>query len=607
MKDYERVARSSPDRLAEALIARHNVRMTNLTRLPEAYRVLAIEAMGPIAILDPSHHLLGMTLNRAPVEYTGKFPRDLAWGVDSQIAAVRLLLSGQIVGAATIARQQLERWTVVLARAAGLAREEGESIANYFARSWTAFDSFSPESRVADAQIDLQDLDAGIEEYEPGTDEPGSDHQHIVLSDGTEICPGAVYGYLSEIMHARECHDVTSWESEWLLDPRKMPTESALPIKAIADAISLSLIQIGMLTAVGLHRVGKHTEAYRLANYKSWPHRFSERDLASESREWWAASTSSDPGVERAAVPTSGVSPTLVSLMPLTPTEGLRKRNVAYLEARYWTYIGMRTGYRPAGRLYRDDEMVTLVFDAHRYSSAQFARSALDAEAALLGDSFDLHTLDSRGTVYIVVSELAAVASIWTAGAVSAALKLISSSLRSAYWLWLEDDDRAMACLRCALEQAARVVATVEKPRKAERLENSPAPTSRWLEAAGWKRLNALNQAIGEYAHVQKKVDPLAGRLLLSALQMDVDPDKDSIMTARGNALDLVTEFAARSVLTALRTVSSTVADTALQLLEAGMLDLSQKRKEEVLNHSMKLRNAASAPSRHEASQSVTG
>jgi hypothetical protein len=206
-------------------------------------------------------------------------------------------------------------------------------------------------------------------------------------------------------------------------------------------------------------------------------------------------------------------------------------------------------------------------------------------EREKFGDDFDARTVSQRGSFYILVSELAAVAGTWCQGTTSAALKLVASSLRSAYWLWLEDDDRAMASLRCTLEQSARISATLKNPRRAERLEQIPTLPSRWLEAAGWKRLSALNGALGEYTHAQKKIDPVGPRLLLSALQMDAGDDPEAIMTARRHALDLVTEFA-RSTIELLRAISPGIADSAVKLLDnEGPFDLSDSRREQVLNH----------------------
>ena len=79
------------------------------------------------------------------------------------------------------------------------------------------------------------------------------------------VCPSLVYAVLSEIMHARECEDVTTWESRDLLDPRQPPKAWFVPIGAVSDAISLSLIQIGMISAAALARSGDHAHAAQLA------------------------------------------------------------------------------------------------------------------------------------------------------------------------------------------------------------------------------------------------------------------------------------------------------------------------------------------------------
>jgi hypothetical protein len=594
--DYERLAGRGPKRVAEALIARHNVRMTNLMQLPTLYRVGAIESLGPIGLLDSAHQSLGIPLVRIPVVQTGTWPQDLAWGVDSAVAATRLLLAGQVVGAATVARQQLERWTLVLAQVAGLIKNPGESFTDFVARGWNEFLSWSPDSieRLAPPM----ELEQGPELDEvPVVEEPEFRHQHLVLSDGSEVCPSLVYSVLSEIMHARECEDVTTWESKDLLDPRRLPEGWPVPIGAVSDAISLSLIQIGMMSAAAVAHAGDHSRAALLASFGRWPHRFSMRDPESDAREFWSPAGDLAPAARWRPRPQDPVTPNLVALMPLTPTEGLKPQHVAYLDRQRWTYASMRDGFRPAGRLYRDDELATLIFDAHRFSAAQLALTGLRMEANRFGDSFDARTVGQRGSFYILVSELAALTSTWCEGTISAALKLVSSSLRSAYWLWLEDDDRAMAALRCTLEQAARIAATLKNPNRAERMENMPTLPSRWLETAGWKRLKVLNDALGEYAHAQKTIDPVGPRLLLSALQMDAGDDPDSVLTARRHALDLVSEFAARSTIDVLRTISTKIADSAVDMLDSyAPFDLSEDRKERVLNHAWGIRTRASDP-----------
>jgi hypothetical protein len=489
----------------------------------------------------------------------------------------------------------LEKWTLVLAQATGLTRDAGEGFSDFVARAWTTFLTLSPDSishletlpELADEAID----DDAFDDEDIDAAESAIQHEHLWLSDGSEVCPSMVYSVLSEIMHARECEDVTTWESRDLLDPDQLPVHWFVPIGAVNDALSLTLIQIGMVTAAAL----SHTKDYRLvaalADYRTWPHRFSNRDFGSESREFWSAATELTPPERWRPRPTETVTPSLVSLMPLTPEEGLQARRVSYLDRQRWTYASMAGGFRPAGRLYRDDELATLIFDAHRFNAVRLAITGLRSEAKKFGEEFDITSVGKRGSYYVLVSELAALTGFWCEGTVSAALKLVSSSLRSAYWLWLEDDDRAMAALRCTLEQAARIAATLKNPHRAGKMEDSLTLPSRWLEAAGWKRLKALNDALGEYAHAQKKIDPIGPRLLLTALQMDARNDPDSIMTARRHALDLVTEFAARSTIDALRTISSKIADCAVEMLDDnGPFDLSEARKEAVLNYAWEIR-----------------
>src|SRR5665647_3936431 len=119
----------------------------------------------------------------------------------------------------------------------------------------------------------------------------------------------------------------------------------------------------------------------------------------------------------------------------------------------------------------------------------------------------------------------------------SAAMLVIGSGIRSTQWLWLEDDDRAMAVLRCVLEQVARSRTWRLKPEKARLLEERSETTPRdWLENAGWRRLSPLNRALGEFAHVRPSRRWNAARALLASLQLDVDEDT-AIFTARGAAL----------------------------------------------------------------------
>jgi hypothetical protein len=79
---------------------------------------------------------------------------------------------------------------------------------------------------------------------------------------------------------------------------------------------------------------------------------------------------------------------------------------------------------------------------------------------------------------------------------------LASSALRSASWLWLEDNERSMGCLRVLIEHTARLRTLRTKPNTAAKLNARTTTTPRdWIEACGWRRLRVLLRALGEYAH----------------------------------------------------------------------------------------------------------
>lgn len=244
------------------------------------------------------------------------------------------------------------------------------------------------------------------------------------------------------------------------------------------------------------------------------------------------------------------VTPTLAALMPLTPDEGLSAGAAGYLAERCGLYEEVVAGHRPEGRLYRNDELASLAFAARRYSSVLTAQHSLKAESELLGDDFDVRTLTGRGAKHVIVAEVVALLSRWAQPrpALSASAALISSTLRSALWLWLEDDDRAMATLRCTLEQTARMRACHIKPDKAPQLAARSATMPRdWLDTAGWRRLAALNRALSEYAHAHENSRWAGARRLLTMLQ--VDPGDNPLLTARGAALNFVTKLVAREAL----------------------------------------------------------
>ncbi|MFE9790068.1 hypothetical protein ACFYO7_32335 [Nocardia salmonicida] len=111
--DFERVSEQGLERLAAALISRYTLRMDNVSLLPARYRVDCLSSICPTIGVDHALRKLGMPFDRVPVKFHGGWLHQVAWGVDSMIAACRLLLVGQFAGAAIIVRQQLELWTLL--------------------------------------------------------------------------------------------------------------------------------------------------------------------------------------------------------------------------------------------------------------------------------------------------------------------------------------------------------------------------------------------------------------------------------------------------------------------------------------------------------------
>ena len=136
-------------------------------------------------------------------------------------------------------------------------------------------------------------------------------------------------------------------------------------------------------------------------------------------------------------------------------------------------------------------------FVSRRARAAASAERAFVAEQQQLGDTFDPSAIQRREFAYIIMNEAAGLLALWGTGYQADALAVGSSALRSALWLWLEDDDRSLVLARSVLEQTARLRTWRLKPDRAQRLEDrSDRTTPRdWLEDAGWRRLSVLTAA----------------------------------------------------------------------------------------------------------------
>ena len=253
------------------------------------------------------------------------------------------------------------------------------------------------------------------------------------------------------------------------------------------------------------------------------------------------------------------------AILPLHPDHGLHPNFVPQVLAEASIFDAVLRGKRPAGRLFRDDEMARFAFTWHRGKAIRVAMMALRAERKTLGDDFDLDKLRGRELPYLLTSEAAGAIGSWTENPDIAGATGICSSLRSAYWLWLEDDNRAMGVLRTALEQTARLRRWRLRPDKAAALQANPRTTPRdWLDAAGWRRLEALNRGPGELVHARPGSSWLGALELLTQLQPGEAP---SLQTARGFCLDLVTQLAAGELALLARVLSAPLGPAFAEIL----------------------------------------
>lgn len=581
---YEAMAAHGSDRVVEALIARYTGRMDRLRAMNDREVGFILEAMLPALMLDISLLNSGWRPERPPQVYWGSWADRLSWGVESCVSTIRLLFCGQVLGAAAVARTQLERWTFLRATSAGLKKEPGEDTADFIARVWSeTTDQLDEDALNVDSDEELPPS-VRITAHEPD----GRSHDHIVLSDGVELCPAMMWSALSEIMHGRYLQGAVAWDSVELHDNAGWTEEYWQAVAIVRDTVRLCFRQLSITAARFAEEAGDHAAASlllaRMDSYSTPGGEEGRKSMERARKAQWRRlnnvgpevevppdallpeSTMIDPIRSSSAMRYDGLTrPPQETMIPLTPNEGLSQGALASVQEKTDLYSRVLNGEFPAGRRYRDDEIASLSFVWHRSRYINVALQSLRAERDMVGDDFDPQNLSGRWTYAMTVTEAASMAARWypTEHMRDAGFAM-GAGLRSAWWLWLEDDDRAMTILRAVLEQCARLRTWRLKPTKAQRLEDRGALTTPrdWIEAAGWKRLTALNRALGEFAHAMPRSDWSGARELLAQLQDDpnLDPDK-TIVTARGAALNLVTEMVADEIAATVRPQSGVVAD----------------------------------------------
>jgi hypothetical protein len=232
----------------------------------------------------------------------------------------------------------------------------------------------------------------------------------------------------------------------------------------------------------------------------------------------------------------------------------------AYEEALHHLHLGEEV---------EDDALVTLAFLHRRHRAMQFALSVLEIEETRLGPEFDLDSLTGREGHYVLIAEAAGLAGSWIAGHRGDALMTGAQALRSAFHLWLEDDNRAMIAVRTVYEGAAQARAWRTKPTKAAEAHAKGRRTTLrdWAALAGWNRLSVLARALGELSHFSYEARWGGALEALSTLQEDHEADPYAINTARGAALDQTSRLLAIEAASAIDEISDELGEGVRQLL----------------------------------------
>lgn len=545
----------------EALIARNNARMLAIPKLPPEAVKPVMSALLSVGYTDFAFRDLGVSRNRPPSSYGGNWVDHIAWGADSVYGAARLLFAGQFTGAVTILRSQFERWAENAAYNTGVAHRPGESAAQFCGRAWAkCHDNYPfaiPEIRSADSPIS----DAGPDSWDEETEQHSPEGPSIAIGPDHKVYPVQLMEAMSNFLHGHGAWtDLVHWESGQLLsDPP--PNSLAEAAESLSDVMTLILRQIKLCLASLAQEQGKRDLPVSIFSLSA------ERENGGETP------------------------PEFSSLIPLIPTAGLRPEVVAGLYDAAAAHSEVLQGKRPAGRLYRDDEFTHLHFYERRSRAVRWALKAFEMEKEKTG-TLDFAHLNSRDFRYLVACEMAGIASVWLKGSPAGdAAASCSSALRTAYWLWLEDDDRALASLRIVLEQSARMRVWTEKPEKAEKLESSPSTTPKdWVNAAGWKRLRALTKALGEFSHAHANIRLDGARAILEKIQEgNLDPDSSTHM-ARGHALDSLTILLlGESINTVTKKVSPSIGNSFMQIVDEILIDKDSfsKNREGLFNRTL--------------------
>ena len=553
---YERVAASGPTRLTETLIGRHSTRIDNLDAVAQFSMDHCLGHLMSVCQLDAIFIRQGHQLNQHSPPHDSPWPTQLSWSFESTIAALRLMMAGQIVGAAIILRQQLGRWTLLLARADSVVRRRREPIESFIARAWTqrAMDMLG----LYTFDVALDDIFDDLDDHPRTTGAIDTDHEHVQI-DGRALCPAHVYHALCELIDAQHADQRVECEVVRDLDGKPSPTDTNAPAETILDTLTLCMIQMRLAT-VTTYVFRTDTDTMRGI------------PLVSPLPERRPVQHPSEIQLPLSKPVATRPPPAIV---PLVDGEFATFGAVADLWPLYTDYHTALAD-RDTARRWTPQQLAELTFAAHRFSRLLVTADARAQERKISDERLKIHQHLTPASPYILTAEFAALCALWNQSRpqIAAAATQISSTLLAGYWLWIEEDDRAMGILRCTLHQAARLRTWHLHPDTAQALQSRSCTTPRrWITMAGWSKFRSLDRALFEFAHANRE-----SRLDAAEILNDHRNDPESPISqriARQTALDTVTVLAAAETLRVVAAQqSSAIADTMREALQQRGLDV---------------------------------
>ena len=542
---YERVAAGGPTRLVETLIGRYSTRIDNLDAVAQLSMDHCVRPLLSVCELDVIFIRQGHQLDQHSPPHESPWPTHLSWSVESTIAALRLMLAGQTIGPAIILRQQLGRWTLLLARAEPVVQRRGEPIESFIARAWTqrAMDMLG----LYTFDVALADRFDDLDDHPRTTGAIGADHEHVQV-DGRALCPAHVYHTLCELIDAQHADQLVDCEVVHDLNAEPSATDTNGPADILLDALALCMIQM-RLAAVTTYVLSTDRETMRgISLVSPPPERHPSQTPVPVSKP---VATRPPP-----------------ALVPLIDPEFATFVAVADLGPLYTDYHTALAD-RSTDQRFTPQQLAELTFAAHRFSRLLVTANACAQDREISDERLKIHQHLTPASPYVLTAEFAALCALWNQSRpqIAAAATQISATLLSGYWLWIEEDDRAMGILRCTLHQAARLRTWHLHPDTAHALHSTSCTTPRrWITTAGWSKFRTLDRALFEFAHANRE-----SRLDAADILNDHRNDPESPISqrvARQTALDTLTVLAADETLRVVAAhQSKAIADTMREAL----------------------------------------